>query len=195
MPSPISAPSPTESHISSHHSALALLISSLALAVGITGFYAGSNISASECSAELKASEERVQKLKATVPGSIEKISNISGTVLKVGDGKVTIKSSLTSPIEKLPEERVILISNITEVLLRKAKDVDVYNKEMLEFAKRSGEAGGGEGENQNLLPFVESKIGITEIKEGDLVQVESLGGASIKSEESFEASKVIVQR
>lgn len=124
-----------------------------------------------------------------------EEVKSIQGRISAVGDGQITIEARLFNPLddEKL-KFRTVKIDESTEIIIRKEKDREAIRQEQEEYNKKMEEFRQGKITAVPEVPEIniEKKAAIKDLKESDVVTVES--AENIREAPEFKANKIVVR-
>lgn len=133
------------------------------------------------------------------LPPAQETALGLDGTVMAVGDDRLTIEADLRSfdplGLKNLPKERVVTITSSTTIVRLEAKSAEEFEADQRAFNEALADYR-PDAEGATLPPappsnYTETKISLADIRVGDLVTV--IAAADILSSASFEAVNVVV--
>lgn len=151
--------------------------------------------------------ESQIEKAKQFFPTTPEMFS-VGGTVKEVKKNSIVVETfGSGNPFEELPLIREVVVGDDTVIIKQEPKDSEAFQAEQEEYQEafeKAQQATSGPGADPAALAssvefptppnfFEEIEIELDELEVGSQITAES-GGVNIKTAESFEATRIVVQ-
>jgi len=162
------------------------------IAAGVIGYMIGTSSIGGVLGgdASLRAKLEEVKKMFPTMPDS----NFISGQVKSVSGNVIILNTPTSNPFDESPVIREITVTSATKIVKNENKSPETIQKEQEAYQKKMASFKPGSTDTLATppMPFIEKEISVSDIKEGDQINVEA--ETQIRMVEKFEAVKITVQ-
>ena len=166
----------------------------VALVAGYVGYMVGvsskGGVSNSNSDSALQAKLDEVKKMFPPMPDS----NFVYGQVKSVNGNVITLSTPPSNPFDESPATRQITVDSSTKIVKNENKSSEIIQGEQEAYQKKMSawKPGSTDTPPTPPMPFIEKKVSVSEIKEGDQLSVEA--ATKIRMQEKFTAIKIVVQ-
>lgn len=137
----------------------------------------------------------REQAASMGLPGVINPVENLTGTVLEVKNGQVTIQTELfvNKAVDGVGTMRVISLAEGGKVTLRIRKTAEEMNTAIREFQARIQNLAPEEVPPEPPMMYEDRDASMSDIKVGDTIVADDADDADLRFREALAATSIII--